>query len=139
MLDKLQCVQNNTARFVTGKGRRVKKWELLEDCNWMDVRELIDFHSMTNLWKIIWKQAPLHLHRKIHMNEEHFISTERPRLKTTEASLRFRGIGLWNSFPKELRQLENFPKFKKKLKSLILERRHHEDPDIDDNLDIDSR
>ena len=113
MLDTLQRVQNNTARFVTGKGRRTKKWELLEDCKWMDVRELIDFHTMSNLWKIIWKKAPLHLHRKIHIDNEHLISTEVPRLKTTEASIRFRGTKLWNSFPQGTERTGEFSKVQK--------------------------
>ena len=67
MIEQLQIIQNNTARFVTGRGKREKKWPLLKECKWLDIEELIIFHSMNNMWKIIWKQAPLNIHRSINI------------------------------------------------------------------------
>ena len=125
-IDIIQRVQNDAARFVTGQSRRTKKWTLMEECKWLDIRELIVFHTTLHMWKIVWKKAPLHLHTKIHIDQEHKLYTDSPRLQTTSTSLRHRGVNIWNQLPSEMRGNANLPRFKKSLKTWILARRYEE-------------
>ena len=82
------------------------------------------FHSMNNFWKIIWKKAPMYMHRRIQIDENYLLSSEVPRLQTTATSLRFRGIKTWNSLPEDIRKIKSYPRFKIMLKRWILSKRN---------------
>ena len=52
-LDKLQVVLNNTARFVTGIGKRVKKVTLINATGW-----LVIYHSVLQMWRVTRLKVP---------------------------------------------------------------------------------
>ena len=57
-LRKIQVVMNNAIRFVTGLLRRTKTRILMEAVGWLDVHELIDYHSLLLAWRIIKLRKP---------------------------------------------------------------------------------
>ena len=66
-LDIIQRVQNDAARFVTGQGKRTKKWKLMEDCKWLDIRELIIFsHHTTHVENYMEESPPPSVHKNTH-------------------------------------------------------------------------
>ena len=56
---KLQSVQNNAARFVLGAGRRTSTKYLMESIGWLEVKELIVYHTLCSMWKLIRRKIPL--------------------------------------------------------------------------------
>ena len=52
---EIQRLQNRAARFVLRKNRYEKISSLLDGCKWLSISQLIVFHSILLLWKIIRK------------------------------------------------------------------------------------
>ena len=127
-LDRVQVILNKTARYVNGLGRRSPTQGLMESCHWLDIRRLEKLHSLTLMWKILWMRTPLHLHRKITVNEDYILSTQVARLQSTQASYRWRTISTWNSLPHNIRQIQSLKKFKTAVRRWLKESRHL-DPD----------
>ena len=120
---KLQRLVNKTARYVLNKGRRWKTNDLMSELNWMRVDEMVIYHSMITLWKILKNQTPRQLAQKFRVDENWKLGTTIPRLKTTSRAFRWRSVISWNRLPLEIRQIVLISKFKTTLKSWILERR----------------
>ena len=53
LLNSLQVVQNKAARFVTRRDRYTPVVELLRQCGWLSVRQLVFFHSASLIYKTI--------------------------------------------------------------------------------------
>ena len=80
-LSKIQALINNSARFVTQMGPRTKTKTLMEALGWLDIRELVELHSLVSMWKVIWLCSPLYMHNKMQYNPDSGdISTTHPRL-----------------------------------------------------------
>ena len=122
-LRRLQAVVNNAARFVLGMGRRTKTSTLMSGCGWLSVRELARYHTALAMWNIVHKQAPREISRRIDINADHLLETPRPRIQTTRAGFRFRGVLQWNTLSPDIRNLQFLPAFKKKLKEDIIQKR----------------
>ena len=127
-LNKIQVILNKSARYVNGLSRRSPTQGLMESCQWLDIRRLEKLHSLALMWKILWMKTPLHIHRKITVNEDHTLSTQAARLQTTQASFRWRTISTWNSLPHNIRQIQSLRKFKTAVRRWLKESRHL-DPD----------
>ena len=69
VLSKVQSVQLNTLKWVTGKYNGSLR-QLLEDTGWLSVYQLAIYHSVLLLWKVKWKGRPERLLRRIQMAEE---------------------------------------------------------------------
>ena len=53
---KAQVCLNAAARFVLTARKSTKQSELMSRCNWLSIEELIEFHSLLQLWKLLrWK------------------------------------------------------------------------------------
>ena len=111
--DKLQIVLNNTARFVTGMGKRASKKALMNACGWLDINEMIVYHSLSQMWRIVHLQVPLHIHRKLNINQDFHIETTIPRIKNTESSFRWKNVAIWNQLSDEMKSMQSLPVFKK--------------------------
>ena len=121
-------LQNRTARWVTGMQKKTKVKELLEACGWFSVRELVDIHTTTMVWKLIHMLKPGHLSRNMRIQEDLHIEQEEHRLQFTERSLTVRGSILWTRLPRELKEIRTVAAFKRKLKQWTMEQRTR-DPD----------
>ena len=109
---KLQAICNNTIRFVTGAGRRMKTKELAELVNWMTVKEMVKYQTLVAAWKVVVARSPENMATKITVNYDRTMNTKAPRLQNTRRGIRIRMHNEWNSIPQELRDLNTLPKFK---------------------------
>ena len=96
-LKKLQCILNNSARFITGAGRREKSEKLMQDVNWLNVDEMIKMHTLTFTWKLFHLGVPQYLADNIYRGLDNNIYTTIPRLQHSQNSLKWRMCSTWNS------------------------------------------
>ena len=125
-LDKLQVIQNNAARFVTGHGRRTSKSILMRANDWLDIST-----SVIQMWRIINLKTPLYLYNKLRILEDNTVETTIPRIQNTETSYRWRTVRIWNSIPQEVKEIRKISSFKKNMKNWIIESRP---PEIRDSF-----
>ena len=110
---KLQRIVNNSARYILNGARRWKTDRLMAEVNWLRVDEMMEFHSLLTLWKIL----------KFVIGDDWRISTSSPRLQITASAFRWRSRELWNRLPDNIRLLDNISVFKKHLRTWIVGRR----------------
>ena len=127
-LNKLQVVMNNAARFVSGAGRRVSTIQLMEQVNWLTIRELTTYHTLVLAWKMVRFSTPRHLANKITIHPDYTMTTEQPRLQNTEMGLRWRIVHEWNTIPQELREAQSLPRFKLNTKKWLKTQRTQPQP-----------
>ena len=58
LLDFLQTLQNRAARIVCNGGRYTPVQQLLDNCGWMSVRQLVIYHRILLLYKIREENKP---------------------------------------------------------------------------------
>ena len=102
-MKKIQIVINSAARMITGLGRRTKISRLMEACNWLTVDEMATYHTTLAMWNTIWRKSPLEVHNRITIDNQFKLSTQPPRLQTTQANFRHRGVKIWNQLDLETR------------------------------------
>ena len=120
---KLQRIVNNSARYILNGARRWKTDRLMAEVNWLRVDEMMEFHSLLTLWKILRKQTPKYLAQKFIIGDDWRISTSSPRLQITVSAFRWRSRQMWNRLPDNIRLLDNISGFKKHLRTWIVGRR----------------
>ena len=62
---KVQILLNKCARMVLGVGRRIRTRALMIGCRWLYFRELVDYHSMVQMFKLVNIGTPTNLRNKI--------------------------------------------------------------------------
>ena len=122
-LSKIQVIMNDTVRFIKNKNRRTSTRPLMELVGWLDIKELVDYHSLLMMWRILRIKKPKYFENKIKIENDEKISTSFARLKNTESGFRWRTIPKWNSLSLELRKENSYPRFKRNLKKWILKQR----------------
>ena len=133
-MGKVQTLMNMTARWINDASRKTKTSILMEKCKWLNIRELIKYHSAIAIWKILKSGKPEHLRSRITLDEEGLMVSRNPRLQTTGLGLLWRGQELWNSIPQEAREAQTIARFKTNIKKWIMETRN-----ITNRNDIDDR
>ena len=132
-LKKIQCVMNNAVRFITGARKRDKTATLMNSVNWLNIGEMMTFHTLTFTWKTLHLNTPRHIAENIYWETDNTIYTRIPRLKHSSSSLRWRMCQNWNSLPLELRSINSFPRFKSNVKKWIKTQRPPLPPDPGQN------
>ena len=128
-INKAQICLNAAARFVTGSNRFTSKHELMLGCDWLDIDELTEYHSLLQIWKAVrWGKSD-YLRECLLVEEEDILRTKIPRLQLTESSFRVKTVRKWNNLPIFLRTECKLKKFKVGIKMWIKERRNEIDPD----------
>ena len=122
-LRKAQTLLNKSARFITKGHRKTRTNKLMAECNWMSMTELIEYHSLMHLWKILKLKTPVRMFEEYSITEDYTISTTQPRLQLTASSFKWRMTDKWNSLPVFMRTEKKLLTFKKQLKTIITERR----------------
>ena len=132
LLQSLQVVQNKAARFVAQRGKYTPVAELLRNCGWLSVKQLVFYHSVVLIYKTILTTYPKYIHSKL--------STQFPyntrlgqtdsvrmgpefkaKLELTEKTFMNRATVSYNLLPAELRKIPTLDGFKQKLKEWVLE------------------
>ena len=130
LLNGLQVLQNRAARCVTKQNWFTPTRRLMDQCNWMSVRQLVQYHSILQVHKAILAGTPLYLSRKFVTDHPY------PTRQATSGSIRqtsdtaghsslaqksFFGRAhlTYNGMSADIRATRTLPAFKKKLKSWI--------------------
>ena len=98
----------------------------MEAVNWLTAMELVEYHSLTTLWKILNTKKPPQLYDRFEWMDDRKISTSTPRLQTTSNYWRCRSTKYWNNLPDDLRYTMSISSFKIKLKKWLISRRSTE-------------
>ena len=132
LLNSLQIVQNKAARFVTRRGKYTPVVELLGQCGWLSVRQLVFYHSTILIYKTLQTTYPKYIYNKLSSDfpyNTRLAQSEavrmgpdfKSKLELTEKSFMSRATTSFNQLPTSLRQIPKIEAFKKKLKSWVLE------------------
>ena len=120
---KAQVCMNATARFVLTARKTTRQSELMSRCGWLNVRELTEYHSLIQLWKLLRWKIPLSLTDAVELVEDDLVSTRRARIKLTDEAWRNATVRRWNDLPEMLRTELSIGKYKRMLKRYIKDRR----------------
>ena len=133
LLNSLQIVQNKAARFVARRGRYTPVVQLMKECGWLSVRQLVMYHSIILIYKTIQATSPKYLYSKLSSefpyntrladsDSVRMGSAFKCKLELTEKSFMNRATVAFNQLPSELRQTPKLEEFKKKLKGWVREK-----------------
>ena len=134
-LNKIQVIMNKTARFITGGSKREHTMKLMQNINWMTIRELVKYHTTIMAWKLVYLKTPRHMIENITIKQDNTLETTNPRLQNTKLGLRWRMVSNWNDTPTDIRNLQNIQRFKIKLKKWIKSMRSDIETDMEDEND----
>ena len=109
--------------MVLGYSRKTRTRKLMEDCKWLYFRELVLYHSLIQLFKIVLFNKPKELSLKLTVNVDRTILVTRPRLKCVKRSFRWWSVEKWNDLPDSIRQVDKLSTFKKSLRKHIIDGR----------------
>ena len=129
LLNLLQVQQNNAARHITKLPWMTSTKVLLNQCNWLSVRQLVVYHSMILLHGVLLTQKPNYIFKKLGDIQRETRNTDsnsildRRKFKTTTAQRSYipRAISRWNSLPLEIREIRTKSSFKQELKKYTKE------------------
>ena len=127
LLNLLQNLQNRAARLVTKKDWTTPVHTLLQQCGWMSVKQLVEFHSLVLVYKIRSESKPVYLHGKLNKLKYNTRMAANNGIKQWvkynhelyNDSFVPRSIGSWNILPSQIKSSENLATFKRLLKPWI--------------------
>ena len=129
LLESLQKVQNRAARVITKNDWSVGTKENLKQIGWLSVHQLVQYHDILLLHKVIKSGQPRNLHN---MDSYVYLQQTRqatsgavkpigiPKLDIAKNSFRWRAAETYNKIPLEVIKMEDSNKFKKEIKSWIM-------------------
>ena len=132
LLNALQVVQNKAARFVTRRDRYTSIQDLIRQCGWISVKQLVFYHSVLLIYKIIQNKYPKYMYSKLATQfpyNTRLAETDSVRmgpsfqskLDLTKKSFMNRATISYNQLPKELRAVSKIETFKIKVKQWVKE------------------
>lgn len=130
-IGRMQKLQNKCMRNILKLNRRSNVRGMLNTLEFMSVSQLIVFNTLILIFKMVRGQCPEYLCEKIKFRgDDEFRSRLRNRndiekiratKKSTQNSVFFRGIELFNNLTDELRNETSIEKFKTKLRKYVTE------------------
>ena len=130
-INKLQRIQNMTAKLVTNSKKYDSAKKALKDLHWLPIRQRIIYKILTLTFKCLSGDAPLYLQnliirRRVNRPGMRFSKAENlleipfTRAKTfADRSFFVAGPRLWNDLPDYLRTTNDYNEFKKLLKCFL--------------------
>ena len=73
LLKMLQILQNKAARFVTQLDIFTSQEKLLNQCGWLSVKQLVEYHSLMLIFKTKLEQKPVFFHKNLSQNQTSFM------------------------------------------------------------------
>ena len=128
LIKMLQVLQNKAARFVTQNDIFTSQKQLLLQCGWMSVRQLVVYHDMVQIFKTMTERKPVSLHKSLCKSFTHrtraastggLVDNYKTTREIMKESFLVRSTKTWNMLPPATRQAENMQQFKFKLKAWI--------------------
>ena len=130
-LNKLQRVQNITAKIVLGKGKFADPTDCLKTLHWLPIKYRVEYKILCTVYKCLSGDTPDYLKvllkeyttfRQGLRSEQSYKRLVVPRtVRKTFASRSFSVFGptLWNQIPNHLKELGSLDSFKKDLKTFL--------------------
>ena len=122
ILKQVQIVMNTASRMINNRRKTTRQSELMKDCKWLKIEDLVEQFSLVQMWKTVWWNTPHYMDKKIKREPDCRISTPAPRLLLTSRAYRWNTVSRWNSLPDRIRTEDSLYKFKKSLKTWLRER-----------------
>ena len=128
LLNILQVLQNRAARIVTRKCIYTSQKELLKQCGWLNVRQLVSLHDMVLVYKTLREKKPVSLYKCLSKSFTYrtraastgaLVDNYRTTKDITKTSFLIRATKVWNTLPPEVRVAKSLPVFKSMLKNWI--------------------
>ena len=125
----LQVIMNKAARVVTRLDWSTPTRELLSQCGWLSVNQLIFYHSVLQLHKVRLSGTPKYLFTmhnswsyqyRTRQAENNLVQVRgKPNLELTKHSYKWRAARQYNQLPTDIRKCSNIKSFKVKVKTWI--------------------
>ena len=130
LIKALQVLQNRAARCVTKQSWFTPTRQLLKQCNWMSVYQLIQYHSILQTHKVLKAGTPLYLSSRLVTDHPYetrqatggglrHTADNSGQSSLAQKSFFGRAPNMYNTIPVNLRTTSSLPVFKKKLKIWI--------------------
>ena len=129
LLCRLQKVQNNAARVVSGSKKYDHITPVLKDLHWLPIRKRIEFKILLLTFKCMQVCAPLYLRellvkqastRTLRSNTKNLLQIPLTNLKRFgDRAFCAYAPRLWNELPDNIKAADSVQNFKKQLKTLL--------------------
>jgi len=125
-LDRLQLIQNRTARIVCRKGGRCSAAPLLRSLHWLPIRSRINFKMAVITYNAVRSGQPGYLadlikpleqRRTLRSTGQDLLHVPPPALASSAPSFSHAAPNVWNSLPLNVKSAENIITFRKRLKT----------------------
>ena len=121
IIKAVQVMQNKAARSVTKLSWYTPTRILLQQCNWLSVRQLIFFHTALLVWRVKNTKHPVYINSKFQPSRTRTADQGNFMIPVVEFSLSrksfmVRSASVWNSIPPDIRNSNTIGTLKKKLK-----------------------
>ena len=125
-----QIIQNRAARIVTKKGLFTSQKLLLQETNWLSIRQMIFYYTILQIWRVKKSKKPEYLSQIFNPDYdqqtrgtvEGNIRIQEPVTSLAKKAFRFRGVTMWNSLPSNLKTFRGeVQNYKKQLKTWVKE------------------
>ena len=125
-IHRLQMVQNQLARVVSGSGYRQSAAPILLSLHWLPVQQRIEYKIVNMVFKSRLNNLPDYLSRgltvytsvrPVRSSLQNTYGVPRVRLEVAKQSFNYAGAKLWNNLPTEIRSTISYPEFKKLVKT----------------------
>ena len=120
---KIQIQMNKCARVVLNKNRKTRTRSLMTGCGWLYFCELVTYHSLVQMYKIIKFEQPVNLRRMFTLSQNGRVQSVPGRLKISRDSFKWRTVCAWNGLPEYLIMTTKLSLFKKLLRKHIIDGR----------------
>ena len=131
LLQRLQKVQNTSARIVTKTPRQCHITPILRDLHWLPVDSRIKYKILVHTFQALHGSSPVYLSDTLHRYEparmlrsQNSLQLNIPRARTASYGARaFQSASpaLWNTLPNYLKKSETLSSFKSRLKTHLFE------------------
>ena len=123
LVNKVQIVLNVAARWATGLGKRTRVHDLMQAAGWLSIKEQIMTTTTISTWKAVHLGKPPRLAHKLVIKEGMRLEIPPPILLFTRSRYKWRAVDQWNSLELDLRQEPSISRFKRIIKTLVLQNR----------------
>ena len=130
LIHSLQVLQNRAARSVTGLSGFTSTKRLMVACNWLSVKQMVVYHTVTMVYQTLKTGSPTYLNSRLSTDHPYrtrqFSSGSirqdesfKCQSSLPSASLRYRGSIEYNRIPPDIRAAPNISTFKRKLRQWV--------------------
>ena len=115
---KIQVLQNQIARYVTGDALRTNTETVLKKCSWLCVNQLICLHSLCLMWKVVHRGSLGALRQCIEITESRTLGKLRVRsiyINLACKSWEHYACMWWNRIPESIKMSQSITSFKSQL------------------------